>query len=86
MQTSFAEESQQWRWRKESRFERCLEVGQKIIVVQLGRVPEGEEPQGTPGAWFEQLSGLSAIYQHGEDGDSANTRVCHKTSGIKIMI
>ena len=39
----------------------------KILMVQLGGVPEGEEPQWTPDAWFEQLSGLSAIYQDGED-------------------
>lgn len=43
MRTSFVEESRQWRWRKESRFERCLEVGQKD---HNGTVGEGARRRG----------------------------------------
>lgn len=34
-------------------------------MVQLGGCQE--EPQGTPDSWLEQLSGLRAIHQDGED-------------------
>lgn len=44
------------------------------MMVQLGRVPERQEPQGAPDSWLEQLSGLSAIHQDGEDGGGRRAR------------